>query len=100
MCGITGFVSARSLASAAPAILRAMTDAIVHRGPDDEGAWLDDPAGIPLGPRRVSIIDLSSAGHQPMASASGRYIVVYNGEIYNFRDLRAELEATGASPLW
>lgn len=100
MCGITGFVSSGPLPPAAPTILRAMTDAIAHRGPDDEGAWLDELAGVALGHRRLSIIDLSSAGHQPMASASGRYIIIYNGEIYNFRDLRAELEAAGAAPSW
>jgi asparagine synthase (glutamine-hydrolysing) len=77
-----------------------MTDAIAHRGPDDEGAWLDELSGVALGHRRLSIIDLSSAGHQPMASASGRYIIIYNGEIYNFRDLRAELEAIGGAPSW
>jgi asparagine synthase (glutamine-hydrolysing) len=77
-----------------------MTDAIAHRGPDDEGAWLDELAGVALGHRRLSIIDLSSAGHQPMASASGRYVIVYNGEIYNFRDLRAELEEKGGAPSW
>ncbi len=100
MCGIAGFVSAGPLPPTAPSILHAMTDAIAHRGPDDEGAWFDELAGVALGHRRLSIIDLSSAGHQPMASASGRYITVYNGEIYNFRDLRAELETIGAAPSW
>ena len=100
MCGIAGFISGRRLSSDAVTVLRRMTDAIAHRGPDDEGSWLDEAAGIALGHRRLSIIDLSAAGHQPMASASGRYVIIYNGEIYNFRDLRAELEAAGAAPSW
>lgn len=100
MCGIAGFFSSSSLGSSSAAVLRAMTDAIAHRGPDDEGIWMDQAAGVALGHRRLSIIDLSSAGHQPMVAASGRYVIVYNGEIYNFRDLRAELESTGAGPGW
>jgi len=69
-----------------------MTNAIVHRGPDDEGQWLDVPAGIALGHRRLSILDLSSAGRQPMHSISGRYVIIFNGEIYNHALIRAELE--------
>ena len=70
-----------------------MTDAIAHRGPDGEGHYIDGTVG--LGHRRLAIIDLSPAGHQPMASADGRYVLTYNGEIYNFRELRLELEALG-----
>jgi asparagine synthase (glutamine-hydrolysing) len=77
-----------------------MADRIVHRGPDDSGVWCDADAGLALGFRRLSIIDLSSAGHQPMASASGRYVVAYNGEIYNHLELRKELDAAGAAPAW
>lgn len=79
------------------AIVTAMTDAIVLRGPDDAGAWVDSTNGIALGHRRLSILDLSPLGHQPMKSADGRFIIVFNGEIYNFQDLRAELEPFGHS---
>lgn len=77
-----------------------MTDAIAHRGPDDSGAWFDAEVGVALGHRRLSIIDLSPAGHQPMASPSGRYVTIYNGEIYNHANLRAELDAAGSSSAW
>lgn len=73
-----------------------MADALAHRGPDARGTWADETAGIGLGFRRLAILDLSPAGHQPMASADDRYVVVYNGEIYNYQDLRAELEGAGA----
>jgi asparagine synthase (glutamine-hydrolysing) len=72
-----------------------MAAALVHRGPDDSGAWADEQTGVALGHRRLSIIDLSPLGHQPMASASGRFVVSYNGEIYNYRELRLELEQAG-----
>lgn len=74
-------------------VLRAMTDAIAHRGPDDTGVWSDQSAGLGLAHRRLSILDLSPAGHQPMFSASGRYVIAFNGEIYNHLELRAELPA-------
>lgn len=70
-----------------------MARALAHRGPDDEGVWTDADAGVALGHRRLSILDLSPAGKQPMVSASGRYVVTFNGEIYNYADVRAELEA-------
>ena len=73
---------------------------IQNRGPDDAGAWADTQAGIALGHRRLSIIDLSPMGHQPMHSASGRYVLAFNGEIYNQLALRSELEASGSAPAW
>lgn len=92
MCGITGLINLNG-APVSPVILQKMTDAIVHRGPDGEGHWIEGNVG--LGHRRLAIIDLSPAGHQPMISADHRYILSYNGEIYNFRELRTELEAAG-----
>jgi asparagine synthase (glutamine-hydrolysing) len=77
-----------------------MCDRIAHRGPDDEGVWLDAAGGIALGFRRLAIIDLSQAGHQPMLSADGRYAVVLNGEIYNFAELRNEIEAACGPRAW
>ena len=77
-----------------------MTSAIAHRGPDDSGYWIDAEAGIALGHRRLSIIDLSPQGHQPMQSASSRYVIVYNGEIYNYQIIRDELQALGKAPAW
>lgn len=72
-----------------------MARVLSHRGPDDEGVWVDAPAGIALGHRRLSVIDLSPEGHQPMPSSSGRYLISFNGEIYNFQEIRAELEPLG-----
>lgn len=89
MCGIAGFLGG-DFADAA-ATVRQMTDAIRHRGPDDADAWIDAEAGVALGHRRLSVVDLSPAGHQPMASRDGRLVIVYNGEIYNAEDLRREL---------
>ncbi|MEO8451461.1 MAG: asparagine synthase (glutamine-hydrolyzing) [Gemmatimonadota bacterium] len=92
MCGITGFWYRRRPPSDPEGLLRRMADAIRHRGPDDSGVWFDSSSGVGLGHRRLSILDLSSLGHQPMWSGSGRYVVVFNGEIYNFLELRALLE--------
>jgi asparagine synthase (glutamine-hydrolysing) len=97
MCGLTGILDSRGSASSAES-LRAMTDRLAHRGPDGDGVWTDDSAGIALGHRRLSIIDLSPAGAQPMTSACGRYVIAYNGEVYNAEDLRRELAAAGAAP--
>jgi asparagine synthase (glutamine-hydrolysing) len=92
MCGITGLINLDG-APVSPVDLQRMTDAIVHRGPDGEGHWIEGNVG--LGHRRLSIIDLSPAGHQPMISSDHRYVLSYNGEIYNYRELRLELEADG-----
>lgn len=92
MCGIVGMFN-RSGEPASSGILKAMTAKLAHRGPDGEGIYLDGPLG--LGHRRLAIIDLSEAGRQPMETPDGRYVVTYNGEIYNFRELRKELEACG-----
>jgi asparagine synthase (glutamine-hydrolysing) len=99
MCGIAGFwdVAHRLDAEGAVLALRRMTRAIRHRGPDDEGYFQEPAAGIALGHRRLSVIDLSPEGHQPMVSASGRYVIVYNGEVYNHRALRQELAKLGAA---
>lgn len=95
MCGIAGILGDKARN---PRVVREMTDALFHRGPDDHGAWADDEAGIALGHRRLSIVDLSPAGHEPMHSASGRFVLSFNGEIYNFEDLRDEIEARVAAP--
>jgi asparagine synthase (glutamine-hydrolysing) len=92
MCGIAGVLHVDGQ-PASEAVLRRMTDVIAHRGPDGKGQFVDGSLG--LGHRRLAILDLSPAGHQPMASADGRYVVSYNGEIYNFTELRIELEAKG-----
>ncbi len=96
MCGIAGLFDRIKWGDAEIAARVARMNAtIVHRGPDGEGVWCDAEAGIGLGHRRLAIIDLSEHGRQPMVSASGRWVLSFNGEIYNFRDLRAELESQG-----
>src|SRR5436853_157718 len=92
MCGIAGVWNVSGEAVSA-GLLRRMTDVLAHRGPDGEGHYLDGPLG--LCHRRLAIIDLSPAGHQPMANETGNVVVTYNGEIYNFQKLRIELEARG-----
>ena len=92
MCGIAGIVNYKG-APVAPPVLQAMTDAIAHRGPDGEGHWIEE--GVGFGHRRLAIIDLSPLAHQPMMSHDNRYVLSYNGEIYNFRELRTELETMG-----
>jgi asparagine synthase (glutamine-hydrolysing) len=91
MCGLAGYWSSRNGSAEHAAVLRCMTQALRHRGPDDEGQWIDAPAGIALGHRRLAVLDLSSAGHQPMVSRGGRYVIAFNGEIYNHADLRGLL---------
>lgn len=92
MCGLTGIFNLNG-EPAAPVLLKRMTDALAHRGPDGEGFYTD--GGLGLGHRRLAIIDLSSAGRQPMLTPDGRYAISYNGEVYNFQELRAELESLG-----
>ena len=99
MCGITGFwTSGRDHTGEMSWITHAMTATLHHRGPDDHGSWVDETAGLALGHTRLSIVDLSASGHQPMMSASGRYVITFNGEVYNHRMLRRELTATGRAP--
>lgn len=94
MCGLTGFLdfTRERTEPELQRIIEAMTETIRHRGPDDGGVWTDPEAGIALGSRRLAIVDLSSEGHQPMFSASGRFVIAFNGEIYNYEAIRAELE--------
>jgi asparagine synthase (glutamine-hydrolysing) len=92
MCGIAGYLT--SIAATTDDMCRVvarMSDMLVHRGPDDSGVWADDAAGVALGHRRLSILDLSAQGHQPMTSQCGRYVIVFNGEIYNHIELRQGL---------
>ena len=98
MCGIAGFIDVAGRSGDLHDTLGRMTSAIAHRGPDDEGQWVDDAAGVALGHRRLSIIDVSPTGHQPMMSASGRYVIVYNGEIYNHQEVRRTLDNADATP--
>lgn len=96
MCGIAGILANRSeKTNALEELTRQMMGAIVHRGPNDSGVWSDCEAGIGLGFRRLSILDLSASGHQPMQSASRRLTILFNGEIYNYLELRRELEQGG-----
>lgn len=100
MCGIAGVLSASFLPNGIEEILKQAGSAIAHRGPDDMGVWVDKDASIGFVHRRLSIIDLSPAGHQPMISATGRFVIIFNGEIYNHLDLREELEKCGRAPNW
>ena len=85
MCGITGIVSSK-----ASDYIQKMTDVLVHRGPDDTGIFINH--NVAFGHQRLSILDLSENGHQPMISANGRYIIIFNGEIYNHWEIRKKLE--------
>ncbi len=99
MCGIAGLLGAPAGLDLEDAARRMATE-LVHRGPDDEGVWTDARHGLALAHRRLAILDLSPLGHQPMLSASGRFVLVYNGEIYNFAEIRDELRAAGLAPAW
>jgi len=102
VCGLSGFFGLGTLGSAdiARGVLESMTTAIVRRGPDSAGHWIDGEAGIALGHRRLAILDLTESGAQPMHSACGRFVIAFNGEIYNHLDLRASLETANAAPRW
>src|SRR5688572_26551346 len=96
MCGFAGLLSAAGFGQDELAVhATRMSERLSHRGPDDRGVWTDAGAGIALGFRRLAIIDLSPEGHQPMQSSFGRFVMAFNGEIYNFRELRHELEQKG-----
>ena len=99
MCGITGFIDLGSNRDESISRLRAMLKPINHRGPDDGGIWVDENCGVALGHRRLSILDLSPAGHQPMISACERFVIVFNGEIYNHLELRKTLEKSSQLPI-
>jgi asparagine synthase (glutamine-hydrolysing) len=98
MCGIAGYwnISQSESHDYKTSLATKMISALQHRGPDDSGIWMDSHSGIVLAHRRLSIVDLSSSGHQPMVSENKRFILVFNGEIYNFRDLKRQLEDSGA----
>jgi asparagine synthase (glutamine-hydrolysing) len=95
VCGIVGFLSESPLTDDTRAAISPMTASLSHRGPDASGVWVDEAMGVVLGHRRLSILDLSEAGQQPMVSASGRYVISYNGEVFNYRELVPDLEAAG-----
>lgn len=100
MCGLAGFFQPGGLAPQAQIHARGMADRLVSRGPDDAGVWTDEAAGIALAHRRLAVVDLTPAGHQPMVSAAGRYVIAFNGEIYNHLLLRDELAAAHRAPAW
>jgi asparagine synthase (glutamine-hydrolysing) len=100
MCGIAGFLAPGGLRDDSAKTLTSMTDAIERRGPDDSGQYFDKAAGVALGHRRLAILDLTPSGRQPMQDVSGRFVLTYNGEIYNFAELRTALEDAGEAPAW
>ena len=95
MCGISGIVDFRDSRMINYELLKSMSDVIIHRGPDSDGRWLSEDLRCGLSFRRLAIIDLSDSGNQPMHSSDGRYHIVFNGEIYNHRELRKEFESDG-----
>src|SRR5437763_4295545 len=97
MCGIAGYLGAEADPRAGAEIVERMISTIEHRGPDDSGCWIDERGRVGLGNRRLSIVDLTPDGHQPMSSSNGRYVVTYNGEIYNHERLREDLARLGHS---
>lgn len=99
MCGFTGYVQRRHGGVNAE-VISDMRDALTHRGPDDAGIWLDEANGVAFGHRRLAILDLSPAGYQPMHSSCKRYVIVFNGEIYNHQELRRRLSSENGAPTW
>ena len=99
MCGIAGQMGGGQKGDIGLSVKR-MADSLFHRGPDDGGVWHDPSAAVAFGHRRLSILDLSEAGHQPMLSASGRWVMAYNREVYNHLSLRQQLESSGQAPAW
>jgi asparagine synthase (glutamine-hydrolysing) len=96
MCGITGFwVQPRDAREALCRQISSMNEALLHRGPDDGGTWVDEHVGVGLATRRLAILDLSASGHQPMISSCGRFVIAYNGEVYNFESIRDALKQDG-----
>lgn len=102
MCGIAGFwdVQAATCAETLTATVNQMRDTLIHRGPDGADTWVDASSGIGLGHRRLAILDLTAHGSQPMHSASNRYVIIFNGEIYNHQELKQQLTAEGLAPNW
>ncbi len=102
MCGVAGFLIDSQVSSSMnyDAVIKKMTDSIKHRGPDDSGSWNSFSDGVFLGHRRLSILDLSEAGHQPMESSNGRYVIAFNGEIYNHLQIRSEIEKNNNNISW
>lgn len=100
MCGISGFLGGVTAQGGDEALLTRMANTLFQRGPDDGGAWCNSAQRIGLGHRRLAIVDLSPAGHQPMISSAGRYVIAFNGEIYNHLNIRADLESLGLTPNW
>lgn len=100
MCGLTGFFDTDNTMTSDEmrAVVSDMASTITHRGPDDFGEWVDSEAGLALGFRRLAILDLTKEGHQPMLSASGRYVIAFNGEVYNFLEIRRRLEQENSAP--
>src|SRR5215813_9393826 len=95
MCGIAGLLDPRASPEALARAAKAMADALAHRGPDGDAVWVDPGAGLAFGHRRLAIVDLSPAGAQPMVSADGRWVICYNGEVFNAEDLRRDPSLAG-----
>ena len=101
MCGLAGFLCKPSAAATSiRESVQAMTDTLAHRGPDAGTEWIDEDVCIAFGHRRLSIVDLSPAGAQPMHSSDGRWVIIYNGELYNTEDLRSEVVQAGYTGNW